>query len=66
MNSLEVYFINSQELSDYLHLHGINIRHLRYLLDNVTTEYQGKILLAEMASRSCKSLLRKTMQDIIK
>jgi hypothetical protein len=65
LDSLSVYFMNSQELSHFLHSKGVNIRYLGHIYSHLKTNFQKRIIMTEIASRSCKLLLRKTVQDII-
>jgi hypothetical protein len=64
LDSLAVYFMNPEELSDFFHGKGINLRYLGQVYDYLKTTFQRRILMSEMAARSCKGLFRKTLQDI--
>lgn len=41
------------------------MRYLGHLFERVGTGFQKRVLMSEMAARSCKSLFRKTLQDIM-
>ena len=64
IDSLQAYFFNSTELSNYLHSKGINIRYLGHIYEYLQTPFQKQFLLSEIAARTCKTLLRKTVQDL--
>lgn len=65
IDSLGVCFLGSQQLGEYLHGRGVNVRYLGHLYERVRTAFQKRVLMSEMAARSCKSLFRKTLQDIM-
>jgi hypothetical protein len=65
IDSLSVYFFNSKELGEYLHEKGLNLRYLGHIYENLTTPFQRRLIMSEIAARSCKSLFRKTIQDIV-
>jgi len=65
IDSLSVYFMNSSEISKYLHSKGINIRYIGHIYDLLLTTYAKRILMSEIAARSIKTLFRKTIQDIL-
>jgi hypothetical protein len=56
--------MNSRELSKYLHSKGINIRYLGHIYSHLKSNFQKRILMTEMAARCCKSLFKKTIQDL--
>lgn len=41
------------------------MRYLGHLYQHLTTPFQQRVLMSEMAARSCKALFRKTLQDLI-
>ena len=54
---------NSEELSELLHLAGLNIRYLGIVFDNAKETWLKGILLAEIVARSAKYFLRYDLQD---
>jgi len=56
--------MNSRELNKYFHSKGINIRYLGHIYSHLKVNFQKRIFMTEMAARSCKSLLKKTLQDL--
>lgn len=43
----------------------MNVRYLGHIYEHSSTTFQKRVLMSEIAARSCKSLFRKTLQDII-
>ena len=46
MDELAVWFMNSEELSDYLHQKGINIRCIDYIYGQLKNIFQRKFITA--------------------
>lgn len=65
IDSLSVYFLDSRELGDYFHRKGVNLRYLGHLYEHLSTSFQKRVVMSEMAARSCKTLFRKTLQDLL-
>lgn len=65
IDSLSVYFFSSSQLGEYLHGKGVNVRYLGHICEHVGTAFQKRVLMSEIAARSCKWLFRKTLQDIL-
>jgi ribosome-associated toxin RatA of RatAB toxin-antitoxin module len=61
----ENYFTNSQELSELLHLYGINIRYLGVIVKRTKLSWLRKIFQAEIAARCLKNYFRLEIQNSI-
>jgi hypothetical protein len=59
-----LFFFNSKELSEYVHSRGINVRYLGHIYRYLKTQVQREVVMSELAARCCKTLLRKTVQDL--
>ena len=63
LENMDETFTNSRELSDLMHEHGINIRHLGMLLEKVKESWLKNMIMAEIAARCAKYFLRFDLQD---
>ena len=57
-------FVNSKQLINIIHEHGINVRYLGILRSYVKNKYIRRFILAEMISRVVKNTLREKMRAI--
>jgi len=64
MECRELVFVNSKQLIQMVHEHGVNLRFLAYLRSLVHNTYIKRFLLSEMISRAIKAALRGKMRTI--
>lgn len=64
MECRELVFVNSKQLIQMVHEHGVNLRFLAYLRSLVHNTYIKRFLLSEMTSRAIKAALRGKMRTI--
>jgi len=57
-------FVNSKQLINIIHEHGINVRYLGILRSHIQNKYIRRFILAEMISRVIKNTLREKMRDL--
>lgn len=58
LNEMPLGSIKNYRMSENLHRHGINVRHLSLIRSLVTNPVASEIILVEMVSRTLKNLLR--------
>lgn len=61
----ETYFTNSQELTELIHLYGLNIHHLGAIFKKTRLSWLKKIFQAEIAARCLKNIYRMDLQNSV-
>lgn len=65
LESEENYFTNSQELSELLHLYGINVHYLGVIFKKTRLTWLKRIFQAEIAARCIKNYFRLDLQNSV-
>lgn len=61
----ETYFTNSEELTELIHLYGLNIHHLGAIFKKTRLSWLKRIFQAEIAARCLKNIYRMDIQNSI-
>lgn len=62
---MEFYYLHPEELAEFFHREGVNVRYMGLAFDNLSEGYAKKMLMTEIAARVVKLLVRKTVQDVV-
>ena len=65
LESTDLFFSNSHEISKIMHRYGINMRYLRVLLEKVKVSWLKEIIMAEICARCAKNFLLFDLQDCL-
>ncbi len=57
------YFANSQELTEIIHLYGLNVRYIGLIFKKTKLKWLKKLLQAEISARCLKNYFRKEIQS---
>jgi hypothetical protein len=63
MNKLEIYPISPTELSEILHMFGINVKHLSLLYSKISQNYLQGIIKTEAVIRVFRTIFKKKLQE---
>jgi len=55
-------FTNSQELSNIMHLYGLNIRYVGQLINYTNSDWLKSMLMAEVVARAAKYFIKYELQ----
>ena len=64
LDDMTYFYVDSEDFSEMLHSKGINMRYLGLIYEYASLPFTKSCILAEIAARTCKTLFRKTIQDI--
>lgn len=62
---MEFYYLHPEELSEFFHREGVNVRYMGLAFDNLSEGYAKRMLMTEITARVVKLLVRKTVQDVV-
>ena len=65
LESTDLFFSNSHEISKIMHRYGINMRYLGVLLEKVKVSWLKEIIMAEICARCAKNFLLFDLQDCL-
>jgi hypothetical protein len=65
LGNLDEVFANSQELSDIMHLYGLNMRYIGQIINftNSNSEWLKSMLMAEVVARAAKYFIKYDLQE---
>ena len=65
LESTDLFFSNSHEISKIMHRYGINMRYLGVLLEKIKVSWLKEIIMAEICARCAKNFLLFDLQDCL-